>query len=109
MTNPEGINPVSAAGSTISTLYGERKVRVYPVLDTELSTISYMNALSTLCFSAGGYFFDKVLNLETQSISYTNPFFTISIFSFLVGILSIGIRWHAIHTIKKQTAKNVKL
>lgn len=81
----------------------QRQVKVFPVLETELSIISYMNIISTLCFSVGGYFFDKVLDIQKNKIDYESQFFMISIFLFIVGSVSIGIRWNAIHKIKKQS------
>lgn len=84
-------------------------MRVFPVLEVELSTISYMNTLSTLCLSIGGYFFDKVLNLEIPTIQYRSPFFYISVACFVIGIVSMAIRFLAIHKIKKQTPKTIRL
>ena len=86
MSSLEGVNPVAASGAKISTLYGDREVRVFPVLEVELSTISYMNVLSTLCMSGSGYFFDKVLNLDTLTIQYESPFFCISLACFVIGM-----------------------
>jgi hypothetical protein len=105
MNNPEGIN----TGSTIAALYGERQVRVFPVLETELSNISYMNILSTIFFGIGSFLIEKSIDFSNYTVNHKSVYFLGSFICFFIFLVTITIRWHTIHKIKKQTSKMLNL
>lgn len=109
MGNPEGITPASVTGATISTLYGERKLKVFPVLETELSTISYMNTLSTIFLAIGSFLLEKAIDFINGTFNSNSVYFLGALICFIVFLVTIAIRFHAIHKIKKQTATNIKI
>lgn len=48
------------AGSRTVSLYTERVMKVFPIYETELNTLAYLNTAATLCFSFGSFFLNEV-------------------------------------------------
>jgi len=49
-------------GGRVTSVFPERELKIFSVLETEFSTMSYMNTATTAFFSAGSFFLNMSLN-----------------------------------------------
>jgi len=92
-------------GSKIKTLYGERRVKVYPVLEAELSTVSYLNSATLVSFSLASF----LIPTDTAGVFSFELLFSsegvASLALFIFGLVAFGFRFATIHKIKKKQTK----
>lgn len=81
----------SPAGSQLFMLHAQRVMKVYPIVESELNTITTMNWLSSLGFSIGGLFLGIVLNIWIGSSFYTELVPEAKIMVHLVAPISLGL------------------
>lgn len=89
-------------GSKIKSLYGERKVRVFPVLEPEFDTISYLNTASMIAFSLGSFFASSAARDKIEWVMFKTEPGIISLAFFIFGVIALGMRIWAVHKIKRQ-------
>jgi hypothetical protein len=110
-----------ARGATISTAYVGRQVKAYAVFDSEVSTLSTLNAISTVCVGLTSGFMSLALGIlanaafaerETPAGSIMVKFvvpalFVLALIAFLIAIMAIRHRresWKAVQTESKSSA-----
>lgn len=113
---PGGVPSVSYGSQTGSQLYmlhATRVMKVYPIVESELSTITIMNVLSALGFSIGGIFVGIAINVwinasfykelvpEAQVMVYWGApiSLVLGLFFFAVSVLAVAFRsstWRAV-------------
>jgi hypothetical protein len=69
-SSPPSDNP---SGATIVTAYARRRLRAYPILDSEVRSLSIFNTLSAICFSVMSAFTSLAFGIWVNSLFVEKP------------------------------------
>jgi hypothetical protein len=70
ISSPPSDNP---SGATIVTAYARRRLRAYPILDSEVRSLSMFNTLSAVCFSVMSAFISFAVGIWANALFVENP------------------------------------
>ena len=107
----------SMAGAHLSVDHGGRAVKAYPVTESELRTMTFINSFAGVAFGVGGFFlglfveifidasFSDKLSIEAALLLKFGPwiFGILSAASFVAGVLAVVFRSSTWKDIKKST------
>jgi hypothetical protein len=68
--SPPSDNP---SGAVIVTVYAKRRVSAYPILESEIATLSTFNTLSAICFSFMSAFISFAFGIWVNALFVENP------------------------------------
>jgi hypothetical protein len=69
-SSPPSDNP---SGATIVTAYAKRRLRAYPILDSEVKSLSMFNTLSAVCFSVMSAFISFAIGIWVNALFVADP------------------------------------
>ena len=69
-SSPPSDNP---SGATIVTAYAKRRLRAYPILDSEVKSLSIFNSLSAVCFSVMSAFISFAVGIWVNTLFVEKP------------------------------------
>ncbi len=87
-------------GSSLEPIYGKRKLKVYPLYESELTQITYFNTLSTVMVSVGSFFASDAARDGVEKM-FSTISGKVSISFFIVGFITMFLRWRTVNKIKK--------
>jgi hypothetical protein len=70
ISSPPSDNP---SGATIITAYAKRRLRAYPILDSEVRSLSIFNSLSVVCFAIMSAFISFAVGIWVNSLFVEKP------------------------------------
>jgi hypothetical protein len=69
-SSPPSDNP---SGAIIVTAYARRRLRAYPILESEVKSLSMFNTLSSVCFSVMSALMSFAVGIWVNSLFIENP------------------------------------
>jgi len=109
---------IKSLGATYALEHVERQVKIYPIQESELWTMSVLNTLSTFMFTLGGIFLSVTLSIWTgilvdggkaagtgQAVKMEWACFVIAAIFWIVGIWAIIVKRNEIHRIKAESSE----
>ena len=69
-SSPPSDNP---SGATIVTAYAKRRLRAYPILDSEVKSLSIFNTLSAICFSIMSALISFAVGIWVNALFVVDP------------------------------------
>lgn len=103
----------NSTGSTVDSVYGKRTMRVYPIYEQEMNTLSHFNTIALIFFSIGSFFLSPLLeiilsnsiSLESGNKSSLVIMILVAIAFYIGGSVCLFSRHNLIKKIKKESEK----
>ena len=114
--SPPSDNP---SGANIVMAYGKRRLRAYPILDSEVRSLSIFNSLSAICFSIMSAFISFAVGIWVTALFVEKPppegqvlshvaapaFCVLAVVALVLGIWAICSRSNTWRDIRRESAQ----
>lgn len=90
-------------GAVMTVHHQERGEKIYPVMESELNSLSLFNAAASGLFSVGAFYLSIATRDGIDNIDYGSVEFMVSAAMFGLGILHLCLRGSVVRHIKKNS------